>query len=452
MISQDAVFKACSCEGHRRNRQCPHLSEYGHGSWQFDCRVLDVTGDRKQIRRGGFTSEKKARAALARFRAQSPHPDAAAWTVETWVRHWLTTRTSIRQSTLASYTQHCDDYLIPALGRIPLHRLTITDIATAHAGFRKRRNRYGRPLSAATIQRIHATLRGALKSAVRQGLLTDNPARHVELPPADRPHPVLWTPARVETWHRDGVRDTVMVWTADQLACFLRSVRADRLYPLWHLYALRGLRRGEGIGLRWCDVDLDTGQIHITQQRTESGGKIITGPPKSKASRRADALDHSTIRMLRAHRSHRHTERVTVGAAWAETGYVFTRSGGQPLAPTYVTHRFADLVADSGLPPVRLHDLRHGAATLAHAAGADLKTIQDQLGHASIAMTADTYTTVLPDAQFAAADATADLVLGTRTRARGNAVQRARQLGCRPDIRSNTEATRRASRGARRRR
>ncbi|MFG1926379.1 tyrosine-type recombinase/integrase [Cryptosporangium sp. NPDC048952] len=368
---------------------------------------------------------------MSQLRLPSAHPDATRWTTGTWLRHWLTTRASIRPSTLRSYTQHCDDFLIPALGRIPLRQLTTTDIATAYAGFRRRRNRYGQPLSAATIQRIHATLRAALKSAVRYGAIPDSPARLVELPPADRPHPTLWTPARVAAWRRDGTCEKVMVWTADQLAAFLHEVKTDRLYALWHLYALRGLRRGEGIGLRWCDVDLGNAQIHITQQRTEAGGQIVVGPPKSKASRRSVALDHTTVRTLRAHRSRQYTDRFTLGDTWQDTGYVFTRRDGQPLAPTYVSHRFADLVADTGLPPVRLHDLRHGAATIAHAAGADLKTIQDQLGHASIALTADTYTTVLPDAQFAAADAAAELLLGANLR-----VNDRNRLRCRPDVQS----------------
>jgi len=108
--------------------------------------------------------------------------------------------------------------------------------------------------------------------------------------------------------------------------------------------------------------------------------------------------------------------RIAAGPRWIETGYVFTRPNGLPLQPDYLTQRFHLLVQRYDLPPVRLHDLRHGAASLAHSAGADLKTIQDQLGHASIMLTADTYTSVLPPRQYQAADATARLIL---TAARG---------------------------------
>jgi hypothetical protein len=98
---------------------------------------------------------------------------------------------------------------------------------------------------------------------------------------------------------------------------------------------------------------------------------------------------------------------------------VFTTPDGVPLHPDWLTRRFRRLVSDSGLPPVRLHDLRHGAATLAHAAGADLKTVQEQLGHTSIVLTADTYTSVLLDLHFTVAEATARLVLAAAARSPG---------------------------------
>ncbi|HEY3483519.1 MAG TPA: tyrosine-type recombinase/integrase, partial [Streptomyces sp.] len=109
-------------------------------------------------------------------------------------------------------------------------------------------------------------------------------------------------------------------------------------------------------------------------------------------------------------------ERVAAGRDWRDTGYVFTTPGGQPLHPDYLTRRFRRLVEQSGLPPVRLHDLRHGAASLAHSAGADLKTIQEQLGHSSIVLTADTYTSVLSDKHHKTAEATARLILAAAAR------------------------------------
>ena len=115
----------------------------------------------------------------------------------------------------------------------------------------------GSPVSAATLTRIRATLRAALNAAIRRGLLADNPASRAELPRARRPRAVMWTPGRIELWQRTGERPAVAVWTAAQTAQFLNTIEDHRLYAAYHLIALRGLRRGEAAGLRWCDVDLD---------------------------------------------------------------------------------------------------------------------------------------------------------------------------------------------------
>jgi integrase len=124
------------------------------------------------------------------------------------------------------------------------------------------------------------------------------------------------------------------------------------------------LRRGEAAGLRWVDVDLDERVVLISQQRITFGHPTTVGPPKTMAGRRTIALDTTTVRLLRAHRRRQDQERLEAGDRWVESGYVFTNPVGEPLNPDYLTRRFAHLVRTSGLPPVRLHDLRHGAATL----------------------------------------------------------------------------------------
>ncbi|WP_327007564.1 site-specific integrase [Dactylosporangium sp. NBC_01737] len=240
-----------------------------------------------------------------------------------------------------------------------------------------------------------------------KALLRDNPARHVELPAHPRPHPVVWTRARVAAWQASGARPRIAVWTPVQLQQFLKSVRDDRLHGLWWLLALRGLRRGEAAALRWTDLDLDHAELTVARARTSAGYQIFEDTPKIEAGARTIALDKQTVTVLRAHRRRQRAEHRHADRPWQENGYLFTAEGGEPLHPQTVTRRFSRLVAASGLPPVRLHDLRHGAACLAHAAGADLKTLQQQLGHASIAVTADIYTTILPSTQHRAAKATA---------------------------------------------
>ena len=180
------------------------------------------------------------------------------------------------------------------------------------------------------------------------------------------------------------------IWTPHQLAALLHVARGDRLRALWWLIALRGLRRGEAVALRWTDLDLDTREAWICRARTSAGYRVHEGPPKTAAGTRTIALDKKTVAVLRRHTRRQQAEQAATRAAsrpWYESGYVFTRPDGSPLHPDYVSQRFRLLVVRSGLPPIRLHDLRHGAATLAHTADADLKTVQDQLGHASIGIT-----------------------------------------------------------------
>lgn len=132
-----------------------------------------------------------------------------------------------------------------------------------------------------------------------------------------------------DLWRREGGRPVAGVWTAEQTAQFLGHVRPHRPYALFHLVALRGLRRGEAAGLRWADLDLDTGTLTVTRQLQQLGGKLETGAPKTEAGWRVVALDWTTIAALRAHQVRQQAERAAAGAGWAETGYVFTTPAGK---------------------------------------------------------------------------------------------------------------------------
>jgi integrase len=354
---------------------------------------------------------------------------AEGWTVERWLRYWLTTRTKIRPTTLPSYQIHVENHLIPHLGRVRLSELAGHHITDMIAAIGATTNRYGRTPTPSTLHRIRATLRSALNAAIREGLLRDNPARYVEVPSPRRPHALVWTAQRVEARQTIGERPAVAVWTTEHTATFLGFVTKDRLAVMWWLIALRGLRRGEVAGLRWADVDLDVGVAMIEQQRIANGHLVTVGPPKTAASRRLVALDRHTVRLLREHRRRQRAEQRAAGDGWQDSGYVFTTTDGAPLHPDFLTRRFHRLVLESGLPPVRLHDLRHGAASLAHCAGIDLKTVQAQLGHSSIVLTADTYTSVLTDLLAYAAEATARLVLAAAARNPGRHHRRDDRLG-----------------------
>jgi len=310
-----------------------------------------------------------------------------------------------------------------------LAELSVAHVQAMFTAIIRQHQAFGTPVSAATLNRIRATLRAALNAAIRRGLLADNPASGAELPRARRPRAVVWSPYRVEQWRRTGERPVVAVWTAAQTAQFLRSIEEHRLYAAFHLIALRGLRRGEAAGLRWCDLDLDGKTAIISQQLQQYDGRLVICPPKTPHSTRVIALDHTTVAALRAHRDRQRAEADAYGADYRSSGFVFTNLNGDPMAPDRLTRLFRKLAADAGLPPVRLHDLRHGAATLALAAGVDLRIVQEMLGHSSIVLTADTYTSVLPEVAHAAAEKVAALVIRAGCLVPGTRHRRHRQTG-----------------------
>ncbi|HLJ98317.1 MAG TPA: tyrosine-type recombinase/integrase [Streptosporangiaceae bacterium] len=416
-MDHGSVFRRCGCRDEETGRLlgtwCPKLGSVRHGSWYFSADLPSAPGERRRVRRGGFATKAAAVAALEALTGPAPCAVRGLTTGE-WLGRWLASRVSLRASTSRGYAAHMRGYLVPYLGGISLAELSPADVQHMFTSVIRGEAALGRPVSAATLRRIHATLRAALNAAVRAGLIASNPGRWPELPPAARPRPQVWTPALAERWEREGWRPVVGVWTAGQTAAFLARVRDHRLYALFHLVALRGLRRGEAAGLRWSDLDLGAGTLAVTGQLQQLGGRMVAGPPKSDAGRRVIALDKTTITALRAHQLRQHAERAASGREWQETGYVFTTRAGTPLGPDRLTRLFRGLVARSGLPPVTLHGLRHGAATLALAAGTDLKIVQDQLGHSTVVLTADVYTSVLPETARAAAENTAALLFPAR--------------------------------------
>ena len=343
-------------------------------------------------------------------------PDAV--TVVAWLDTWLTSRARLRDSTRRGYQGHVRCHLRPRLRGVRLADLDVPRLQRLFVGMLEA------GMTEATVRRVYCTLRSALNAAVRERLITDNPARYLQLPAGRRPHAVIWTRRRVREWQRAGARPPVAVWTTAQTRRFLRSAGGHRLFAVYQLIALRGLRRGEACGLCWADLDLDAGLAYITRQVQHVAGKLTACPLKTSASRRAVALDPATIAALRKHRRAQQLEAQARGITLS--GYVFTTPDGGPLCPEHLTRTFNKLVADAGLPPVRLHDLRHGAATLMLLAGADLKTIADQLGHSSIVLTADTYLSVAIELGLAVAAATARLILRHAKRPPGGGTTRRR--------------------------
>ncbi len=428
-----ATFKRCLCERpvDASGRRSP--CRINHGSWYFQHELpMKPDGTRSQHRVGGFATQREAReamhASLAAF-SRGERVAPSRLTVQAYLAQWLDGKSGLRSSTRRSYNENIDLYLVPALGFLRLSDLADTDIERMYAAMRRlgssgavgpdlvlsrllaaRHGGVPRPLSAARLRRVHATLQSALNSAVRRGLLGVNPARHLELAGGRRPRAEVWTEQRVESWRRTGRRPAVAVWTAEQTGRFLDTAAPERLYPLFHLIAYRGLRRGEAVGLRWLDVDLEHRSLRVAQQVVQLGWATEIGAPKTDSGERTISLDAATVAVLADWRDRQVRHRDGWRADWVESGLVFTRENGAPLHPDLATDAFARVLRTAGLPPIRLHDLRHTAASLALQAGVPMKVVSEQLGHSSLAITADTYTSVLPVVARAAAEAVAQVI------------------------------------------
>jgi len=335
-------------------------------AWYF---VLDeprdpATGKRRQKWvKGGRTRDeaRRARDAARAKKNESGWRAPSALTVQPYLDvRWLPTMANkVAPSTLVSYKQN----LAKVAARIGHLRLADLDVSTLEALYA---DLEAGGLARSTVRLIHNQLHRALADAARWGLLTHNPAALVRPPkPAGRPPGV---------------------WTAEQTAAFLGGVAGDRLAVLYRLAATTGMRLGEVCGLRWSDVDL-------------AGGYLTVPKAKTAAGRRRVELDPATVAALREHRKRQAAERLAFGAGYAEHGLVFTRPGGDRLNPDAVLLAFKRRAKRLGLPVIRFHDLRHGWATLALEAGEHPKVVAEQLGHASVKTTLDTYSHVTPGMQ-----------------------------------------------------
>ena len=205
--------------------------------------------------------------------------------------------------------------------------------------------------------------------------------------------------------------EEVETWTQKELSAFLAATVDDDLATLYRVAAMTGLRRGEVLGLRWCDVDFDAELIMVKQQVVAIDGRGTIASVKTNASRRSVTLDQRTMACLKSHRGRQARARLALGADYQDLDLVFARVDGRWIEPGFVSGRFNSAVeATDGVKRIRFHDLRHTHATLLLACGTDPKTVSARLGHTSVAFTLDRYTHVLPTMQANAANALAAIV------------------------------------------
>ena len=235
-----------------------------------------------------------------------------------------------------------------------------------------------RGLSPATVGGLRAVLRRALNRAMKIGLVERNVATLVDLP----------KPARTE----------IRVLSPEEVRRFLDAAESDRWHALWVLLVTTGLRPGEALGLKW--EDLDGNKLRVRRALVRISGQGCSLDETKTRRSRVVALPEMTIRALEEHRTRQKRERLQVGSSYVDRGLIFARSTGEPIEANNLKKRyFKPILEAAGLPDMRLYDLRHTAATLRLVNGEHPKVVQEMLGHASITLTMDTYSHVLPGMQ-----------------------------------------------------
>lgn len=375
------------------------------GLWGF---VVDggehPDGRRKQIRRRGIKTLAEAKSEMARLTVKvedGTHVDASTMTVGEYLQQWLTDTlpVTVEPSTLFSYRANLERHVIPRIGGVKLQKLSGPTLNRLYGQLLEPGANLRTPakgLSTRTVRYVHTILHRALGDAVRHGMLARNPA-DVADPPSQR--------TAVQS-------DRVKVWTAAELGAFLKRSEAegDRDFAAWRIAASTGMRRGEVLGLRWCDVDLEAGTLTIVQAVTVTNHEVLVGRPKTSAGERTIALDDRTVAAIRSHRAMRAQERMLLGLGQAApTDLVFAEPTGGTLHPEALSKRFDRRVRRYGLPHIGVHGLRHTWATLALRSGVHPRVVQQRLGHSTIAVTLGIYSHVTDGMDLGAAQQVADL-------------------------------------------
>ena len=308
----------------------------------------------------------------------------SALTVEQFLRDvWLPRRRrELRPSTTSRYQWHVDNYITPAVGAHRLAGLRAEHLDRMYNDLLAHGGRGGGALSAKTVYDVHVVMRSSLRFAVDRHLVDHNVAADAR-------------PPRISTRSRPSPE----IWTAHQLASFLAHTAHLRLYPAIHLAATTGMRRGEIAGLRWGDWHLDTHRLSIARSRQSIQGGTVEVPTKTAASRRSIDLDANTEQVLDRWRRRQGREGQPVGVH----DPMFTNEHGEPVNPESISQLFDRKTLSSGLPRIRLHDLRHTHASLLVAAGEPIKVVSERLGHAHPGFTMATYQHLLPGMGAAAA-------------------------------------------------
>jgi len=357
------VYRRCACrgaDGRQLGARCPKLANRKHGTWTYAVDLPALDSKRRTRRRSGFATKTDAQVALSKVleyeRTGIVIDDRQ--TVADYLASWLRTKAlTLKPTTMANYHAYVHKDLIPHIGLIRLE-----DLSHQHVVLYVR-NQLEAGRGHTTLRRCLATLSSALGDAVRQHRLPYNAARYVSVTRPTKYEPVCWSPVEASQ--------------------FLKYC-ADHDEPLTNLFELiigTGMRKGEALALHWTDVHLDEHVLFVRQTLSNVNNSTpVFTTPKTKSSLAWVGLSNRVTAALQ-NQAERQPDRALV----------FTRRGGQPLRPEYVLHRFHKLTEQAGLPRIRVHDLRHFAATTMLSSQVPLAMASKTLRHSTLSTTTEIY-------------------------------------------------------------
>ena len=328
------------------------------GRWEAALYVTTPSAARRRLRIYGASRQEahdKLLAAKVREQQGIPTPDRT-WKLGDYLDYWLreVVKPNRRPTTYARYELAVRRYLKPGLGGQTLTGLSVPQVQT----FLNQRLATGS--SVRNVQIMREVLRAALSRAIREEILVRNVAALVELP----------------KWERGDIQP----WSTEEAKHFLQAARPDPLYAAFLLLTLYGLRRGEVLGLRWSDVDFEHSVLRIRQQVQRIDGALQAGPVKTRAGRR----DLPLVPLV-------HGALVVRPRSEGPAGYVFATKSGQPIEPRNFVRSFHRIREQHGLRRIRVHDVRHTAATMLKNSGVPARDAQLILGHSTVLITQEIY-------------------------------------------------------------
>ncbi|HVA61634.1 MAG TPA: tyrosine-type recombinase/integrase [Mycobacteriales bacterium] len=393
--------------------------------------TAEITVDGRRHRRKGFSSQAAATRWLRDLLKTADNNEGkilapSRVTVGEWLNEWenvIQRRVrlgTMSETTFESYRKNIRLHIRPQLGQLRIQQVNARHLSELYDELLGHGSPGGNgKLSQRTVAYIHAILRACFRDAITRNppLRQANPCSQINKDDLPR------TPARAD-------RGRYNVWEPEQILAFLQHYKAHRLIALYWLYFTRGSRRGELLGVRWPEVDLEHGTIHLIRNRTAHAGRVIERETtKGQGQGRLIPLDSFLVEIMKDHRRRWEAEREAAIAAdgWQDTGYVFVHDGvrhpehkaGGPLHPERLSRSFRRMIVaynkahpDSVLPEIRLHDARHSTATSMIFAGIDEQVVAEILGHDSVVITRTIYSHVHKERAARAAAMMTELVLG----------------------------------------